>query len=216
MRAASDPHRKFDCLIFDLFGVVISFDEEIVYQRLARHCADPAQALPALRGLVSQDALIRGRLTLQQLHQRLVADHGLSLDTRGFEAAWLAPYSAPMPGMADLLRRLSKSYVLLLLSNVDKHYWAGVRDSHPELGCFNAFLLSWELGAAKPEAEVFLRSIEVARSCAARCFFIDDKRENVKAAQALGLSGHTFVGIEDLLGVFEREGIDPCPSTSTT
>jgi hypothetical protein len=34
--------------VFDLFGVVILFDDSIVYRRIAKYCDDPDQALPAL------------------------------------------------------------------------------------------------------------------------------------------------------------------------
>lgn len=211
VRAACDPHRKFDCLISDLFGVVISFDEDIVNERLARHCADPASARIALRGLVSQHDLIRGRLSLEQLHRRLVAAHGLSLDMRDFRSAWLAPYSKPMPEMPALLDELAEHHDLILLSNVDKDYWEVVLEEHSELRYFSTKLLSWNLGAAKPEAEVFLRSIEAARTPASRCFFVDDKSENIEAAFSVGLRGHTFVGVDDLRAVFRHEGILPGP-----
>jgi hypothetical protein len=98
-----NSNNQIDVLIFDLFGVIISFDEDIVYRRIARHCADPDNAFVAIRGLVSQDDLIRGRLTLDQLYGQLVAAHGLASDLYDFEAVWLETYTQPMLGMADLL-----------------------------------------------------------------------------------------------------------------
>jgi len=197
--------REFDTLIFDLFGVVISFDEDIVYRRLAQHCEHPERAFVAMRGLVSQDDLIRGRTTLDSMHQQLIAAHGLALNLQDFESAWRAPYSAPIPGMAALIGSLSKSYRLVLLSNVDKHYWEVVFEAHPELHCFSALLLSWELGIAKPDREVFLHAVQAART--ARCFFIDDKSENVEAARRVGIRGHRFRSAGVLLEALEREGI---------
>lgn len=198
VRAVHDSAQKIDTLIFDLFGVVISFDEDIVYGRLAPHCAHPGAALPALRGLVSQRDLITGRRSLDQLHQQLVAAHGLALNRRDFKAVWLQPYSEPMPGMADLIRTLSKRFKLVLLSNVDKYYWQALQMVHPEIACFDTLLLSWELGLAKPDPEMFLHALKATRSDAARCFFIDDKSENVEAARLIGIRGHQFLDVERL------------------
>jgi hypothetical protein len=40
---------------------------------------------------------------------------------------------------------------VVLLSNVDRYFWAVVRAAHPELDRFGALLLSCDLGLAKPE-----------------------------------------------------------------
>ncbi len=167
----------------------------------------PSRRSPRCGGWVSQDALIRGRLTLDQLHRRLVAAHGLRLTLRDFNAVWREPYSAPMPGMAALLRTLAVQYRLVLLSNVDRDYWAVVHRAHAELDCFDAHLLSWDRGLAKPEAAFFQQAIAACGSSASRCFFFDDKCENIDAALRLGLQAHRFSGVTDLLEVLQRLGI---------
>ena len=196
-----------DAVIFDLFGVVVSFDDEIVSKRIARHCANPSGALTALTDIVSRKDLICGQTTLDELHRELVDAHGLGPTLPEFEAAWLAPYTAPMPGMADMIRTLAAAYRLVLLSNVDKYYWTVVREAHPELKYFSAHLLSCELKMAKPDRRVFLRAIEAAGTSASRCFFVDDKEENVEAARDMGLLACRFRGSNELRAVFEKEGI---------
>jgi HAD superfamily hydrolase (TIGR01509 family) len=169
-----------------------------VYRRLAAHCVDPEHAFVSLQGLVSHHDLIRGRLPLHQLHEQLVANQGLCLELRDFEAVWREPYSELMPGMADLIVALSQRYQLVLLSNVDKDYWEVVRAALPVLDCFRSLLVSWELGFAKPDPEMFMQALKAARREPARCFFIDDKLENVEAARKLGIDGHRFLDADDL------------------
>ena len=206
-RTPDDSPSGVDVIVFDLFGVLTSFDDNIVYRRLAAKCPDPVRALDAMEGLVSHKDLIRGRLSLEQLYGQLVSAQGLGLGFRDFAAMWLEPYTEPMTGMASLVRELSLSYRLVLLSNVDKYYWEIVRQQHPELGLFSAQLLSWELGLAKPDREMFLRAIEAAGASASRCFFIDDKEENTAAARAVGLRAHRFTGVDDLLATLDAAGI---------
>lgn len=188
-----------EVLVFDLFGVVLAFDDDIVCGRIAPYCRDPRTSFDGIRALMSSYEVVTGRLGLRQIYDRLVECHGLSLDRAAFEAAWLAPYTWPMPGMSELLRALCRRYELVLLSNVDRHYWDVVRAGHPELGCFDSLLLSWELGLAKPEQEIFLRAIEAAGVDAFRCLFIDDSRANVETAQAMGFQTHWFRSMSGLL-----------------
>lgn len=195
-----------EAVIFDLFGVIIAFDNDIVPARLARHCADPADALRHLDGLMARHEIITGAVTLRQVHRRLVDANGLTLTYPQFEAAWLEPYSWPMPGMADLVKVLSENHRLVLLSNIDHDYWQVVRATQPELKLFTELLVSCDLGYAKPESEAFLRASQAAGVHPERCLFVDDTRTNVEAARALGFQTHWF---RDAAGFIEY--LKPCP-----
>jgi putative hydrolase of the HAD superfamily len=110
---------------------------------------------------------------------------------------------------------LSVNYKLILLSNVDKYYWEVVSKEHPELEYFSAKLLSCNLGYAKPERKAFLNAIEAAQTSASKCFFIDDKIENIEAARGVGLRGHRFVTVYDLLQLLQSEGVALNPHLPT-
>lgn len=204
---AATNYRRFDAVIFDLFGVLIAFDDDLVTRRLAEHCADPRRAFAAMQDIVSREDLIRGRLTLNDLHADLVSRHGLSLSPEAFKASWLEPYSEPMPGMGNLIRELVKQHRLVLLSNVDKYYWNTIRDGYGELQHFDRLVLSCDVGVAKPDRAMFELAVQAAGTDASRCFFVDDKLENVQAAARLGLRAHRFIGVPDLLEALSREYI---------
>lgn len=181
-----------ECVILDLFGVVIAFDDSLVYDRLAARCADRATAYEAMRDLVSNPDLIRGRLSLEDVRSRLVSDLGLDMSIQEFQQAWATPYSEPLPGMREAIRSLSRSCRLVLLSNVDKYYWSTVATTIPELALFDAHVLSWEVGTAKPDPVAFGLALRAAGVPPARCYFFDDKAENVEAAAAIGIRGEVF------------------------
>lgn len=200
--------RAIDCLVLDLFGVVIAFDDEIVCRRLACHSPSPEKALSVLRNIVSDADLIRGRKTLPQLHAELSETVRLRLDYAMFLSEWCEPYTAPMPGMAQLIERLSRNYRLVLLSNVDQYYWQRLLAWHPELALFDHRLLSWAMGMAKPQREVFERAIDAAAASPKRCLFVDDKPENVEASEGLGMRAHLFRGPGGFLAVLGELGVD--------
>jgi HAD superfamily hydrolase (TIGR01509 family) len=194
----SEPSSPVEILIFDFFGVIIEFDNDIVFGRLAPFCSDEADSFFRLNNLMADHDVITGRLPLPDLHASLVDRLGLTLSYEAFLAAWCEPYSHPMPGMADLIRRLSAHYRLILLSNIDLQYWNTIRPLHPELDCFEALLVSGELGLAKPGTAIFHHTVEVAAVSPNRCLFIDDTLHNIEAAAALGFQTHHFTSVEAL------------------
>lgn len=205
MAQHSDP-RSIRCLIFDLFDVLVSFDDTLVYQRLAGFCTDAPTALRAMQDKVSTPRLIGGEMSIEDLHATLVRQLGLSLSLPAFTAAWQAPYSAPMPGMRSLLRELRGQCVLTLLSNVDPFYWPTVRSSLPELQDFAALTLSFKQGVAKPDARAFSGAVARSGVPVESCFFVDDKVENIEAAARLGLAGQLFTSCNALKPVLRECG----------
>ncbi len=193
-----------EVLVFDLFGVLIGFDDGLVTARLARHCADPPAASERLHKLTARDDIITGVATLPQVHRELVDTHDLTLAYPEFEAAWLEPYHHPIPGMAELVEDLSRHYRLVLLSNVDRDYWRVVRTMHPELEHFESLLVSCDLGRAKPDAEVFQHVCQLTGTEPHQCFFVDDTAENVEAARLVGFHGHVFSSVPQLREVLEQ------------
>ena len=195
---------EIEVLIFDLFGVIIAFNDGLVVERLAPHCADPADAARRLHKFTAWRDVITGAVTLRQVHQELVDTHGLAMSFAEFEAAWLEPYSWPIPGIADLVAQLSKHYRLVLLSNVDGHYWEVVKAMHPELECFEFLLVSCDLGMAKPDPEIYRHVSRLTDVEAGHCFFVDDTAANVEAATALGFHGHVFRSVEGLTAELQQ------------
>lgn len=206
-RYADRMNRSIECIIFDLFGVLVAFDDGRVYAKLAAHCDTPAEAERGMHDLVSRPALICGRLSLEALWSELVTQYGLKLSLHDFTAVWQAPYSWPMPGMLDLLTELRGRCRRVLLSNVDPFHWPTVFASLPELKRFDGLSLSFEQGRAKPDALAFMRAIELSGVAIERCFFVDDKQENIHAAARLGLRGHHFTDAAELRRALQTAGL---------
>ena len=193
-----------EVLVFDLFGVLISFDDDLVTARLARHCADPTDAFERLHKLTARHDVITGERTLPQVHRELVDTYGLTLPYPEFEAARLEPYHQPIAGMAELVEALLRHYRLVLLSNVDRDYWRVVRGMQPELQHFEFLLVSCDLGRVKPDQKVFRHVCQLTGTDPPQCFFVDDTAKNVEAARALGFHGHVFRSVPELRAVLEQ------------
>ena len=142
--------------------------------------------------------VITGRQPLAQTYAILRETLGLKLDYAAFVHAWNEPYSTPMPGMVDLIKELRGRCKLLLLSNVDSDYWEAIRPRHPELNCFDALILSCEIGLAKPDPAIYAYASKMAGVAPPHCLFIDDTRRNVEGALMAGLQALQFSSVNTL------------------
>ena len=74
--------------------------------------------------------------------------------------------------------------------------------------CFEKVYYSFEMGMRKPEPEIFTRILNNHGLSAKRTLFIDDKKQNVDAAEALGIQvWHLQVGEEDVIDLFNKNFI---------
>jgi len=83
-----------------------------------------------------------------------------------------------------------------ILSNMARDTWELVG---PSFGGVDSLTLSFEVGAVKPEPEIYLTCLSALGVDPAEALFVDDRRENVYAAAALGMRALVFEG-EDRLG----------------
>ncbi|WP_144122615.1 HAD family hydrolase [Catellatospora sichuanensis] len=58
--------------------------------------------------------------------------------------------------------------------------------------CFDAFVLSHEVGSRKPEPDIYLRSAQLLDVAPQDCVFVDDRAANVHGAQLVGMVGLHF------------------------
>ncbi|PTT82965.1 hypothetical protein DBR42_16320 [Pelomonas sp. HMWF004] len=201
------PTVQIKALILDLFGVIVAFDDGLVYDRIAQRCESPANARQQMNNLVSEPSLICGRMSLHQLHARLAQTLGLNASLDEFETMWRASYSEAMPGVRDLLRQLKGRCKLVLLSNVDPFYWPVIEASIPELQDFHAKVLSFQEGVAKPNPLAFQRAVAASGTAVEHCYFVDDKPENIDAAAEMGLAGHAFTSCRALKSALRDIGL---------
>ncbi len=94
-----------------------------------------------------------------------------------------------------------------ILSNMGEDTLAYMRQEFAWLGDFDHHTWSCELGIAKPDPEIYKYTCEKLGVAPAEALFLDDKAENVHAAEAVGLAGVQFKDIEQLRRELEKRGL---------
>ncbi len=93
-----------------------------------------------------------------------------------------------------------------ILSNMGEDTLAYMRQEFSWLGDFDHHTWSCELGIAKPDPAIYTYTCEKLDIAPAEALFLDDKAENIRAAEAVGLNGIQFRNIEQLQKDLEIRG----------
>lgn len=94
-----------------------------------------------------------------------------------------------------------------ILSNMGEDTLAYMRQEFSWLGDFHHHTWSCELGIAKPDPAIYTYTCEKLNVAPPEALFLDDKAENVRAAEAVGLAGIQFRNIEQLHRELENRGL---------
>lgn len=95
--------------------------------------------------------------------------------------------------MVDWIWRLQKAGVKTgILSNMGDAMERGLSAKYAWLDQFHHRVWSYTLKLAKPEAEIYRHAVEGLGVEAGRVLFVDDKVENIAAAEAAGLQGIVY------------------------
>jgi putative hydrolase of the HAD superfamily len=127
-----------------------------------------------------------GKLTPRQFYERASSLLDAKIEYDDFFAAYTDVFCLNRPAL-DVLMKLKGKYRLILLSNTDPVRFGFVRRNFPEILFFDDYVLSYEVGAMKPDPRIYEVAVRKAGAPAAECVFVDDMEENVAGAAALGL-----------------------------
>lgn len=182
-------------LIFDLGRVIVPFDFRRAYEAMSRRCGLPPEEL---RARLAADGLVRafesGRMGAADFHRRVQELLETDVEIEEFKEIWFSIFLPETLISCDFLARLHVNYRLVLLSNTNPIHFEMIRARYPLLGHFDAFTLSYEVGAMKPEPEIYAAAVEAARCAPQECFFTDDIPEYVDAARRFGIDAVVFEG----------------------
>ena len=108
-------------------------------------------------------------------------------------------YVVPVTGMRRILEQLRARRVPLVICSNNNEIWWPRQAKKLQLKKFFAderLVLSSRVGAPKnsPRLEMFRAVVEAAGVPAARCFFVDDREENIRRARRFGIDAVLFRG----------------------
>ncbi len=191
-------------LLFDFGAVLIPIDAKLSYKAF--------EALGAKVELEKQEELFhkveRGQLDSRAFLSALQPFFfRKNIFKKDLAAAWNALCYEPIPSenIALLKSLRKKGYKLYLLSNTNELHLQKIKansgrfDYAQFLKQFDGIYFSHEVGHRKPEPAFYKQVLKKEKLKADDCFFIDDREENIEAAEKLGIKSWHFDPAKDKL-----------------
>jgi FMN phosphatase YigB (HAD superfamily) len=194
-----------DALVFDLGGVIVPHDNEVLHRRLVSRCnvADPTERL---RAAVHDARYGNGALPVSTLHQRLVEEAGYEGDWPQFVEDWCCHLGLD-EDMLSFVERLADHHRVMIFSNTNQEHWDhAMAVSGGRLGRIEAYL-SHEIRDLKPAVSSYLTVAAKAGIEPARSLFLDDRLDNVEGARKAGFQAEVFTDQASLEALLRSAGL---------
>jgi putative hydrolase of the HAD superfamily len=153
-----------------------------------------------------RDDLDQGVILPREYWNLVARDAGLEWSPAHVQQLWAADirsWISVEPGTIELLVELHAGGTrVALLSNAGFDLSDPFRHS-PMAEFFEAMFVSAELGLIKPDPEIYRVTAHELGIPLDRMVFIDNKKINVDAAVALGITGHVFTTVAELRAFLE-------------
>ncbi len=153
----------------------------------------------------------RGDLTGDGYWDRVAADLGRSLNAaqrntlkQADTDLWTEP-NEPMIAWAAELKRAG--ILTGILSNIGDAMEEGVRSRCEWLGGFDHHTFSHRLRLAKPDLEIYRHAAKGLGVAPAEILFVDDRADNVRAAQAAGMQAIQYIDHELFRAALQAQGL---------
>lgn len=194
-------------IIFDFGNVLVKWQPEEVY---SEHFGDEAKAWWFMRHVCDLDW--RQRIDAGERYDACIAEKAArhpeykeALEM--YHSHWQEMLTGEMEGMREVLAELKQEPDVRIygLTNWSMETFPAARERFGILQMIDHYVVSGAEGLVKPDARLFRVLLERYGLEAEECIFIDDNEANVRAAEALGITGIVFRGANDLrerLGMF--------------
>jgi glucose-1-phosphatase len=191
-------------LLFDLGKVLIPFDFTCAYAAMQSLSGlDPGE----IRSRLIATTLIRdfetGHMEPDAFAGEVTRLLGIQCDLADFSAIWNSIFGHETLIPDSWIGSLQEQYRLLVVSNTNILHFEMLRRNYPIFRHFHGYVLSYEVGAMKPDPRFYAAALAMAGCSPEECVFIDDLPENVEGAKLAGFDGITFESFEQLRKQFE-------------
>lgn len=178
-------------VIFDIGNVLVEWDPEGVF----RHFGCSEETIQKIRtALFATGAWTEEDLSIKSPEELLAGFQERCPEGAGAIGYLWEHFGESLrqyPGTKEWIRELQdKGLGVYILSNFGKHSFEQVREDKMDfMDLVDGVLISYEVHQIKPDPAIYQSLLDRYGLKAEECVFLDDREENIRAAQKLGFSG---------------------------
>jgi len=174
-------------VVFDLGKVLVDFDYSIAGRRIAAQAdLSPAEVQTFLDHSPLLYRFETGLMTRQEFYQAVCEHTGFRGNLEEF-GLFFADIFWEIPVMVEIQATLRRQGVpTYIFSNTNDLAVEHIRRNFPFFSNFDGYVLSYEVGAMKPDAKIYESLEKMAGRRGSDILYLDDRQENVEGGARRG------------------------------
>lgn len=200
---------KIETFLFDMGNVLVHFSHDLMCEQMGALCGHSGADVRRLlldSGL--QWEFERGRISIEQFHTRFQEAVGrpVDMDKLLHAGSDIFRLNESLVPVIDTLKQ--RGHRLVLLSNTSVAHFGFIHDRWDILQRFDDFVVSYKVGAIKPEAAMFETALQRIHCPPTACLYTDDIPEYVARAREFGLQAEVFTNTAAYVRHLRDRGIE--------
>lgn len=197
-------------LLFDVGNVLLYFDHHQACRQVAKLVGlEEQQIWDVLFESGFELQYERGEISTKDFYETFceTIDKRPTLEDLAFASSAIFQANSAVHAIAAQLRGMG--YRLGLLSNTSEMHWNYFSDGRYDIipRIFEVEVLSFRVGALKPDPEIYQAAAELAGLEPAEIFFVDDIAGHVAGACDAGIDAVQYTSTSALIGDLRKRGI---------
>ena len=180
-------------VVFDIGGVLLDWDPDYLYRKLIPDLCHRKWFLRNVCTPEWNEALDAGAPWDAAIAAKVAEFPAEAEAIHAYRSRWSEMLAGPIAGTVDIMAELRGQGVPLhAITNFAAPTFRWCYAEFEFLRWFGEIVVSGECGVVKPDPAIYHLLLSRTGLQPAQCLFIDDRADNIAAAQALGLQGHLF------------------------
>ncbi len=199
-------------LLLDVGQVLVALDYPAALRRVMQYTRLPGDEIS--RRMSGHQAVLlyeSGKLHTQEFYEMTCRLLEMQVSLEDFKRGWGDMFALDSPDgkciSAGLFHELKQRYRVVALSNTNEMHWEYLESVFPLIHEFDDYVLSFRVGAMKPDPMIYRAALTCTRCAAGETLFIDDLPVNIQAAEELGIKGILYQGEAQLRADLRRLGL---------
>lgn len=184
-------------IFFDLGNVLIHFDHGQMCRQIATYSGIPEAEVQRFMEKYG-DSYERGSISSKEIYEEVckVASKALDFDTLMHAVSDIFKPNEEVISIFYALKK--KGHRLFLLSNTCEAHFAFASSRFPFIKECDGYVLSYEVGARKPEIKIYEKALEIAGCQNKECFYTDDIFDYIESARTIEIDAEQYTTPEAL------------------
>lgn len=185
-------------IIFDFGGVLVDYNSHRIFDR---YFGDESKAEWFRNNVILNDLVKHLDIGEDfdeciKKAQETYPDYSEAISL--YDSCYYEMDGGEVSGMYELLSTLSTNgYEIYGLTNWSYKVYKIIKE-HPIFSLLKGYVISSEVHMLKPDSNIYIHLTDKFSINPEECLFIDDKIDNVKGAETVGMSGVRFISSQQL------------------